>query len=118
MLLMIEKHFQEAQFTWQQRAAFWAAFLYYMSSAALLLTGPFPTLTMIWFFPGLIYPHNYLPHTAGAGREPVRVSGAEPRLAADDLPGLHHQLVLPRLRGVVRDPGPGRRVGPNGRLAR
>jgi cellulose synthase (UDP-forming) len=61
MLLMIEKHFLEASFTWQQRAAFWAAFLYYMSSAALLLTGPFPTLTMIWFFPGLIYPHNYLP---------------------------------------------------------
>jgi len=32
-----------------------------MSSAALLLTGPFPTLTMIWFYPQLIYPHNYLP---------------------------------------------------------
>ena len=61
MLLMIEKHFQEARFTWKQRAAFWAAFLYYMSSAALLLTGPFPTLTMIWFFPQRIYPHNYLP---------------------------------------------------------
>jgi cellulose synthase (UDP-forming) len=61
MLLMIEKHFQEAPFSWQQRAAFWAAFLYYMSSAALLLTGPFPTLTMIWFFPQRVYPHNYLP---------------------------------------------------------
>jgi cellulose synthase (UDP-forming) len=61
MLLMIEKHFQEAPFTWKQRAAFWAAFLYYMSSAALLLTGPFPTLTMIWFFPHRVYPHNYLP---------------------------------------------------------
>ncbi len=61
MLLMIEKHFLEASFTWKQRAAFWAAFLYYMSSAALLLTGPFPTLTMIWFYPGRIYPHNYLP---------------------------------------------------------
>jgi cellulose synthase (UDP-forming) len=61
MLLMIEKHFQEAPFTWKQRAAFWAAFLYYMSSAALLLTGPFPTLTMIWFYPQRIYPHNYLP---------------------------------------------------------
>lgn len=60
MLLMIEKHFQEAPFTWQQRAAFWAAFLYYMSSAALLITGPFPTLTMIWFYPQRIYPHNYL----------------------------------------------------------
>jgi cellulose synthase (UDP-forming) len=61
MLLMIERHFQEAPFTWKQRAAFWAAFLYYMSSAALLLTGPFPTLTMIWFYPRLVYPHNYLP---------------------------------------------------------
>jgi cellulose synthase (UDP-forming) len=61
MMLMIERHFQEAPFTWQQRAAFWAAFLYYMSSATLLLTGPFPTLTMIWFYPGRIYPHNYLP---------------------------------------------------------
>ena len=35
---MLEKHFREAPFTWKQRAAFWAAFLYYMSSAALLLT--------------------------------------------------------------------------------
>ena len=61
MLLMLEKHFREAPFTWQQRAAFWAAFLYYMSSAALLLTGPFPVLAMIWFFPHHIYPHNYLP---------------------------------------------------------
>jgi cellulose synthase/poly-beta-1,6-N-acetylglucosamine synthase-like glycosyltransferase len=60
MLLMIEKHFREAPFTWKQRAAFWAAFLYYMSSAALLLTGPFPTLTMVWFYPQRVYPHNYL----------------------------------------------------------
>jgi len=61
MLLMIEEHFREAPYTWTQRACFWAAFLYYMSSAALLVTGPFPTLTMIWFFPQRIYPHNYLP---------------------------------------------------------
>jgi cellulose synthase (UDP-forming) len=61
MLLMIEKHFVEADFTWQQRVAFWAAFLYYMSSAALLITAPFPTLTMIWFFPQRVFPHNYLP---------------------------------------------------------
>ena len=60
MLLMIEKHFQKAPFTWKQRAAFWEH-LYYMSSAALPLTGPFPTLTMIWFYPQHVYPHNYLP---------------------------------------------------------
>ena len=60
MMLMIERHFREAPFDWKQRAAFWAAFLYYMSSAALLLTGPFPTLTMIWFYPEHVFPHNYL----------------------------------------------------------
>ena len=60
MLLMIEKHFREAPFTWKQRAAFWAAFLYYMSSAALLFTAPFPTLTMMWFYPQQVYPRNYL----------------------------------------------------------
>jgi cellulose synthase (UDP-forming) len=61
LLLMVDKHFQEAPFSWKQRAAFWAAFLYYMSSAALLLTGPFPALTMLWFYPQRIFPHNYLP---------------------------------------------------------
>jgi len=60
-MVMVDRYFLAAPFTWQQRAAFWAAFLYYMSSAALLLTGPFPTLTMIWFYPGRVYPHNYLP---------------------------------------------------------
>ena len=108
MLLMIEKHFLEAQFTWKQRAAFWAAFLYYMSSAALLLTGPFPTLTMIWFYPGVRLPAQLPADPAGACREPVCVPGAEPWLAADDLPGMRHQLVLPFVLGVVRDPGAGR----------
>jgi cellulose synthase (UDP-forming) len=61
MLLMVDDHFLAAPFDWKQRTAFWAAFLYYMSSAALLLTGPFPTLTMIWFYPGLVHPQNYLP---------------------------------------------------------
>jgi cellulose synthase/poly-beta-1,6-N-acetylglucosamine synthase-like glycosyltransferase len=61
MLLMLDPHFQKAPFTWQQRAAFWAAFLYYMSSAALVITGPFPTIAMIWFFPEKVFPHNYLP---------------------------------------------------------
>ena len=61
MLLMVDDYFIRAPFDWKQRTAFWAAFLYYMSSAAFLLTGPFPTLTMIWFYPGLVHPHNYLP---------------------------------------------------------
>ena len=61
MLLMMDAHFQDAPFTWQQRTAFWAAFLYYMSSAALLITAPFPTITMLWFFPRHVFAHNYLP---------------------------------------------------------
>lgn len=61
MLVMVDKHFREAPFTWKQRATFWAAFLYYMSSAALLFTGPFPTLATIWFFPELVSSHNYIP---------------------------------------------------------
>ena len=61
MLLMTERHFRDAKFNWRQRAAFWAAFLYYMASAALLVTGPFPTLAMLWFFPDRVFPHNYLP---------------------------------------------------------
>jgi cellulose synthase (UDP-forming) len=61
MLLMMDEHFQNAPFSWQQRTAFWAAFLYYMSSAALLITGPFPTITMLWFFPHRVFAHNYLP---------------------------------------------------------
>ncbi len=61
MLLMVDRHFQDAPFTWQQRTAFWAAFLYYMSSAALLVVGPFPAIAMLWFFPGHVFPRNYLP---------------------------------------------------------
>ena len=118
MLLMIEKHFREAPFTWKQRAAFWAAFLYYMSSAALLLTGPFPTLTMIWFYPAAHLPAQLPADAARARGDPVRVPAAEPRLAAHDLPGMHDQLVLSRLCGLVRDQGPCRRVGPDRRLAR
>lgn len=61
MLLMVEKHFRAAPFSWKQRVAFWAAFLYYMSSAALLFTGPMPTLIMLWCFPDLVFARNYVP---------------------------------------------------------
>jgi cellulose synthase (UDP-forming) len=61
MLLMVNQHFRAAPFSWQQRTAFWAAFLYYMSSAALLFTGPLPSLVMLWFFPTHVVAHNYLP---------------------------------------------------------
>jgi cellulose synthase (UDP-forming) len=84
MLLMINKHFREAPFTWRQRAAFWAAFVYYMSSAALLFTAPFPTLAMMWFFPRQVYPHNYLvivpSIAAGLFAFPLLTSGWRPTI--------------------------------------
>jgi cellulose synthase (UDP-forming) len=61
MLLMVDRHFRTAPLSWRQRVAFWAAFLYYMASAALLVTGPLPTLIMVWFFPQLVHDYNYLP---------------------------------------------------------
>ena len=107
MMVMVDKYFLEAPFTWQQRAAFWAAFLYYMSSAALLLTGPFPDSG-----DDLVYPASHIPSQlpaapACARRERLRVPDAEPRLAADDLPGMHDQFMLSPVLGVVRDPGAG-----------
>src|SRR6478672_10369701 len=70
----------------------------------------------------LVLPRPHLPaqlpaDTAGAGREHASVPGTEPRLAANHLPGLYDQRVLPPLLGVVRAPRPGRRVGPDRRLA-
>ena len=95
----------EAPFTWQQRAAFWAAFLYYMSSAALLLTGPFPTLTMIWFYPGHVYPHNYLPILPAIAASlfvfPVLSRGWRPTIYRVCMINACCHAVF----GVVRDPG-------------
>ena len=117
MMLMIEQHFREAPFDWEQRAAFWAAFLYYMSSAALLLTGPFPTLTMIWFYPAARFPAQLPGDPARARGDVLRFPDAEPGLAADDLAGMHDQLVLSHLRDLVRDPRSHCRVGSDRRLA-
>jgi cellulose synthase (UDP-forming) len=60
MLLMVSTFFREAPFGWRQRICFWAAFLYYMSSAAMVLISVLPTLVIVWFYPGQINPGNYL----------------------------------------------------------
>src|SRR5262249_5433245 len=61
MLLMINEHFRNAPFSIRQRICFWAAFLYYMSSAVLLFTGSLPLLVMTTFYPDHVFPHNYIP---------------------------------------------------------
>jgi cellulose synthase (UDP-forming) len=61
LLLMISSFFRDAPFSKKQRVCFWAAFVYYMSSAALPFTSTLPALIMVWFFPAHIHPANYLP---------------------------------------------------------
>jgi cellulose synthase (UDP-forming) len=60
MLLMMSAFFQKAPFDKRQRTSFWAAFLYYMGSAAMPLISVLPTLIMVWFFADTIVPSNYL----------------------------------------------------------
>jgi len=50
---------------------------------------------------------------AGVRGDPLRVPGAEPRLAAHHLPGVHDELLLSHVRHLVCDPGQCRRVGPH-----
>lgn len=61
MLLMASTFFRDAPFSWRQRICFWAAFLYYMASAAMVLIAVLPSLIVIWFYPGTIRPDSYLP---------------------------------------------------------
>ena len=65
MLLMVSAFFRDAPFRWRQRICFWAAFLYYMSSAAMVLSATLPTLVMIWFYPDQVQPSHYLPLIPG-----------------------------------------------------
>jgi cellulose synthase (UDP-forming) len=59
MLLMVSAFFREAPFSWRQRICFWAAFLYYMASAAMVLIAVLPTLIIVWFYPHTIHPILY-----------------------------------------------------------
>lgn len=60
MLLMVSSFFRDAPFGIRQRICFWAAFLYYMCSAAMVLISVLPTLVMVWFYPNAIHPTSYL----------------------------------------------------------
>jgi len=65
MLLMNSTFFKDAPFSFAQRVCYWAAFLYYMASAAMVLTSTLPTLVMLWFYPTQIHWWNYLPMLPG-----------------------------------------------------
>jgi cellulose synthase (UDP-forming) len=61
MLLMVSTFFRDAPFGLRQRICFWAAFLYYMSSAAVLATAALPSIVMLWLYPSEIQAYYYLP---------------------------------------------------------
>ena len=60
MLLMVSTFFRDAPFGWRQRVCFWAAFLYYMQSAAIVLTAVLPTTIMLWKYPEELTAWHYL----------------------------------------------------------
>ncbi len=66
MLLMINTHFRDAALTRKQRLCFWAAFLFYMTSALIPITASTTGLLMIWLYPSKVHPINYLPLLPGA----------------------------------------------------
>ena len=51
LLLMVSSSFREAPFSWRQRVCFWAASLYYLSSAAMVLGLALPLAIVLWFHP-------------------------------------------------------------------
>jgi cellulose synthase (UDP-forming) len=65
MLLMINTHFKDAALTRKQRLCFWAAFLFYMTSALIPITASATGLLMIWFYPAKVHLINYLPLVPG-----------------------------------------------------
>lgn len=60
MLLMVSSFFRDAPFGWRQRVCFWAAFLYYMQSAVMILTSVLPTGIMLWFYPEELTAWHYV----------------------------------------------------------
>lgn len=60
MLLMASTFFRDAPFGLKQRICFWSAFLYYMSSAAMVLTSVLPTTIMLWFYPEELTATHYI----------------------------------------------------------
>ena len=65
MLLMISRDFTHAPLGRRQRLCFWADFLYYMRSAALLFLIPAPVLIMLWGYPSELQGWWYLPVIVG-----------------------------------------------------
>ena len=53
--------FKRAPLNIKQKIVFWSGVLYYSQSILVLITAVLPSLVMLWFFPWLIRPGNYLP---------------------------------------------------------
>lgn len=61
MSLLADKTFHEnPHLRPRQRLAFWAGFLYYVTTALNVLTSPLPALAMVWLLPQYVFPRNSL----------------------------------------------------------
>lgn len=55
------KAFRRAPLNWKQRVVFWSGAMYYAQSVLVLITAVMPSIVMLWFFPWMVGPGNYLP---------------------------------------------------------
>ncbi|WP_165372859.1 SGNH hydrolase domain-containing protein [Pengzhenrongella frigida] len=61
MSLLADTSFHNApHITARQRLAFWAGFLYYITTAVNVFTSPLPALAMLWLLPQYVVPSNSL----------------------------------------------------------
>ena len=61
MSLLVDRGFHNSSLTLRQRLCFWTGFLYYITTALTLFTGPASAAAMLWMLPGQISPRRYLP---------------------------------------------------------
>ena len=75
--------FKNAHLNLAQKLVFWSGTMYYAQSMLTLLISVLPSLVMLWCFPYLVYPGNYLPIApamVGMFAMPVIIRGWRPSL--------------------------------------
>ncbi|TFE26589.1 glycosyltransferase [Frankia sp. B2] len=66
MALLRTRQLRHIRLDWKQRVCFWSGFLYYISTAINVFTINIPGLLMVYVYPELVRPYNFLPFLAAA----------------------------------------------------
>jgi cellulose synthase (UDP-forming) len=64
MSLLVDRGFHNAGLSLRQRLCFWTGFLYYITTAVSLFTGPAAAAALLWLMAAQISPRTYLPLVA------------------------------------------------------